>query len=323
MNSRERVVRAIQFDNPDRIPLWLFNKDQRVGDILWYDFRVNEGEDTLSYHGGTLSEWGFEWKRLDDGTMGQPNKPVIPEWEYFNNYKFPQVNPDRRLARFEAFKKHSEGYYRLPLLITTGFTTYTFLRGFENAMIDFIEEPELSGYLLDNIFAFEKELMTLAAEAGFDGFHFGDDWGAQESLIISPDLWRRIFKPRYKEQFAHAHKLGLHVWFHSCGNIASIIEDMYEIGIDVMNIAQPNVVDIEIVGKKLKGKQCFLIPVSYQTVSISGTPEEVIAEGRRLYDLLAGENGGFIGYVEEYGCMGMSEENYRACIDAFRGLRTK
>jgi hypothetical protein len=63
-----------------------------------------------------------------------------------------------------------------------------------------------------------------------------------------------------------------------------------------------------------------MMPISYQTVSIQGTPEEIYAEARRLYDHLAVPAGGFIGYVEEYGVMGMSAENYRACGEAFRQL---
>jgi uroporphyrinogen decarboxylase len=74
------------------------------------------------------------------------------------------------------------------------------------------------------------------------------------------------------------------------------------------------------VARRLRGRQCFLMPISYQTVSIRGTPGEIYAEARRLYDLLAVDTGGFIGYVEEYGCMGMSAENYRACAEAFRRL---
>jgi hypothetical protein len=62
------------------------------------------------------------------------------------------------------------------------------------------------------------------------------------------------------------------------------------------------------------------MPISYQTVSISGTEQEIYAEARRLFDELAAKNGGFIGYVEEYGCMGMSPENYKACAGAFRKL---
>jgi len=318
MNRRERVVRAIEFKNPDRIPVWMFNRDIEQGDVMLYDLRVSEGADGQNYHGGSLSEWGYKWKRLDDGSMGQPTEPVLPEWSDFDSYRFPEVNADRRLAGLKEYKAKSEGYYRLPVMIITGFTTYTFLRGFENAMMDFMLERERAERLLDGIFGFEKKLMTLAAEAGFDGFHFGDDWGSQDGMLISPDLWREIFKPRYRDQFEHAHKLGLHVWFHSCGNPAAILEDFHEIGVNVMNIAQPNVVDLKDVSRKLRGKQCFMIPISYQTVSISGTPHEINCEGRRLKDLFATEKGGFIGYVEEYGCMGMTEENYQACIGAFR-----
>ena len=90
-----------------------------------------------------------------------------------------------------------------------------------------------------------------------------------------------------------------------------------------MNISQPNVVDIPQVGRTLKGKQCFMMPISYQTVSISGTIQDIHSEAKRLYDELGTDKGGFIGYIEEYSCMGMTEENYNACISAFRNLKTK
>jgi uroporphyrinogen-III decarboxylase len=138
--------------------------------------------------------------------------------------------------------------------------------------------------------------------------------------MVSPDLWRRVFRPRYRRQFERAHDLGLHVWFHSCGNIGAILPDFNEIGVDVMNISQPNVVDLAEAGRRLKRKQCFMVPISYQTVSISGTPEDIRNEARRLHSLLATPEGGFIGYVEDYSCMGMTERNYRACVDAFRAL---
>jgi len=320
MDHRERVFRAIGFERPDRVPVWLMNRDQQRGDILWYDFRIQQGQGRAGYHGQVLSEWGYRWRNLEDGTMGQPEEPVIHTWDDLERYRFPSVNAKTRLAGLAEFKRQSEGYYRLPMMIITGFTTYTFLRGFENAMLDFAEEPEQAGYLLDRIFGFEKELMTLAAEAGMDGFHLGDDWGTQSGPIISPTMWRTVFKPRYRDQFEHAHRLGLHMWFHSCGNVTSLVDDFHEIGVDVMNIAQPNVVDVAALEPRLRGRQCFLAPVSYQTVSISGTPAEIEQEARRLHRLLGNDRGGFIGYVEEYGCMGMSEENYQACVRAFQGL---
>jgi len=67
---------------------------------------------------------------------------------------------------------------------------------------------------------------------------------------------------------------------------AEIVDDFCEIGVDVLNISQPNVVDIPPIGRPLRGKQCFLMPMSYQTVSISGTVADIYAEAQRLYDLL-------------------------------------
>lgn len=317
MNSRERVRRAIRFENPDRTPVWLFNRDMERGDVLFYDFRADSGASGAGYHGAETSEWGYTWHRLSDGTMGQPAHPVIAELDDAEQYKVPELNAEKRLSRLAAYKQASEGYYRLPMLVITGFTTYTFLRGFENAMIDLLTEPEKAGALLDKIFKFEKDLMTLAAEVGFDGFHFGDDWGTQETTIVSLDLWRKVFKPRYRDQFEHAHKLGLDVWFHSCGNVADLVPDLHEIGVDVMNLSQPNVMKLEPIAEKFRGKQCFMVPVSYQTVGISGTPAEIIAQTKHLENIFGTEKGGFIGYIEEYSCMGMSEDNYQAHLKAF------
>jgi uroporphyrinogen decarboxylase len=194
------------------------------------------------------------------------------------------------------------------------------LRGFENSMVDFLVEPERFARLMDTIIDFECELMALVARRGFHGIHLADDWGTQSGLMISPPLWRKLFKPRYRRQFARAHELGLHVWYHCCGNFAEIVDDFHEIGVDVLNIAQPNVVDIPPIAQRHRAKQCFLLPISYQTVSISGTVAEIYAEAQRLYDLLGTPSGGFIGYVEEYSCMGMPRENYLACAEAFRRL---
>ena len=315
MLSRKKIVeQAITFGQPSRVPLWFVNCDQTDGDVMVYHLSLNREDKTGD------NEWGYHLESLDDGTMGHPLYPSLPDWESFADFTKPPINAEQRLQQLPAFLADAEDRYLLASLDLSGFTVYTLLRGFENSMVDFMVERERFSQLMEMIVAFEMELTTLAAEHGFHGMHFVDDWATQTGLMISPKLWRELFKPYYKRQFDHAHQLGLHVWYHCCGNFTEIVDDFHEIGVDVLNIAQPNVVDIECIGKRLRGKQCFLMPISYQTVSISGTVTEIHTEARRLYDHLAGDNGGFIGYIEEYGCMGMSPENYRACADAFRRL---
>ena len=321
MTMRHRVIQAINFDKPDRVPVCMWNRDQLSGDILVFELALPRLTDVFKLAEGKLeSEWGYTWTKLADGTMGQPEKPVINNWSDLEHYSFPRLNCDRRTKGIDTFKNRAGSRYLLASLCISGFNIYMFLRGFQNTMLDFVDKAPEAFELLDGIQAFENQLITLTAELGFGGIHFADDWGTQHGLFIAPQLWRDIFKPRYQRQFALAHELGLHVWFHCCGNITEIVPDFHEIGVDVMNISQPNVVDIPKVGTLLKSKQCFMLPVSYQTVSLSGSSDDIKAETRRLYNNLAAKDGGFIGYVEDYSCMGMSEANFNACVEAFREL---
>jgi hypothetical protein len=317
MTSRKSLVdQAIGFQNPARIPLWFVNADQVEGDVMVYHLSLNRPD------GSGDNEWGYHLEKLDDGTMGHPTAAHLPEWTAAEGFRAPPPREADRMAALPAFLDACGDRYRLASLDLSGFTVYTLLRGFENSMVDFLIEAERFAWLMDMIVDFECALTAMAARRGFHGIHFADDWGTQSGLMISPPLWRTLFKPRYRRQFDRAHQLGLHVWYHCCGNFAPIVDDFHEIGVDVLNISQPNVMDIPPIGRRLRGRQCFLMPVSYQTVSISGSVDEIYAEARRLYDLLATPAGGLIGYVEEYGCMGMSRENYLACAEAFRRLKT-
>ncbi|MHB1276437.1 MAG: uroporphyrinogen decarboxylase family protein [Candidatus Humimicrobiaceae bacterium] len=311
MTRKNRVIAAIEFETPDRTPIWAFNKDQTNGDILSYElFPFHEGE-------VIKSEWGYIWENLGDGTIGQPKNPVVPSWDTLKDYIFPDPSSLDRFQGIDEFKNKSDNHFLIAELGISGFNTYLFLRGFINTMIDFQLRDNRALSLLDNIFYIESQVIKNASKYGFDAIHFADDWGMQKGLMISPQLWIEIFKPRYRKHFKSIHDLGMKIFFHSCGNITSIIPEFHDIGLDVMNISQPNVTDIDKVSNLLKGKQCFMVPISYQTVSITGKPIDIINEGRRLHNKLGTKRGGFIGYIEEYSIMGMSEENYKACWDAF------
>ncbi len=316
MSSRKELVeQAITFHNPSRIPIWYVNCDQTDGDVMVYHLSLDRED------GSGDNEWGYHLQSMNDGTMGHPTTAFLPDWDAFAGFKPPEIREDERMRRFPDFQKTAEDRYLLASLDLSGFTVYTLLRGFENSMMDFLLEKDRFAELMDRIVDFENAMTSLAARRGFHGIHFVDDWATQTGLMISPKLWRDLFKPRYKKQFDHAHREGLHVWYHCCGDCTEIVPDFYEIGVDVMNIAQPNVVALDKLGRELRQKLCFLMPISYQTVSISGTVDEIYREAERMYEILGCESGGFLGYVEEYGCMGMTPQNYRACSEAFRRLR--
>jgi hypothetical protein len=318
---KERVRRAIEFRSPDRVPIVFWNRDQTEGDVMLYHLALGApGDGSVNAWNWSVNEWGYRLEKLGDGTMGHPVEPFYRELPQADEIETPALREDERMSAAAAFFETCEDRYRLASFDLSGFTVYMLLRGFANAMQDFLLEPEGFAALMDRIVDFECDLMRMAARHGFHGIHFADDWGAQSGLMISPGLWRQLFKPRYARQFSLAHELGLHTWYHCCGEFLPIMEDFHEIGADVLNISQPNVNDIAEVGRRLRGRQCFMLPISYQTVSIQGTPEEIHAEARRLYKLLGASTGGFIGYVEEYSVLGMSAENYHACGEAFRRL---
>ena len=85
--------------------------------------------------------------------------------------------------------------------------------------------------MTDRICAYNAAAIQQAIDVGADGISFGDDYGAEKSMLLSPETWRHFFKPRLRELFAPAVKAGLDIRFHSCGMIDPILEDLREIGV--------------------------------------------------------------------------------------------
>ena len=311
---RDAVLKAIHFGRPDFVPVYLFNRDQDRSDIVAMDVQHH-----FTGPGRDRSEWGFTWQRLDD-TMGQPRSYLIESWEDLKRLRVPDPRAPSRFAGVEAFTEAYRDRFRLASLGLSGFTTMWCLREFDRLMLDLAVDPAHVAELADVVYGFEEELISQLPLYGFDAVAFFDDWGTQSGLLISPGLWRSIFKPRYARQFELAHRLGLHVYFHCCGQISPIIPDMIEIGVDLLNLSQPNLYDIAEIGRLYGGRVCFVCPVSYQTTSITGTREDIFRDVRTLVDHLGNYDGGLVGYVEDYPSIGMPEANYQACVEAFRTL---
>lgn len=313
-SRREQVRAAIRMRGPEYVPLYFVNRDKEMSDIVTVDV-------VRHFMGGKkdLSEWGFRWERRDQ-TMGQPREPLIREWAELDAFRPPDPDDPARFEEVVPTRKRYGDRYYCASLVLSGFTLMSFLRGFSPLLADLAAERERAEELADLVFGFEEAVISRLPGRGFDGVSFYDDWGTQSGLIVSPALWREFFKPRYKRQFDLAHGQGLDVYFHCCGAVAELIPDLIECGVDMLNLGQPNLFDIEELGRRFGGLVCFVMPVSYQTTSISGTREDIFEVVRSYERHLGRFNGGLIGYIEEYGSIGLSEANYQACIDAFRDI---
>ena len=316
MTSKEVVKKAIKMQNPPRVPLLYFNCFLEKSDILSISF--NTASD-YKHKNTNVSEWGLIWETRDD-TMGQPSNIPLPSWDDLCNYQFPVAGDNGRFAHIPDFIQRNSDKYLMGGIGISGFSLVTMIRGFADAMEDLYVERENIEYLLDRVQGFEMDIIHGYSQYDLDAISFGDDWGSQNSLLISPALWREFYKPRLKKQFDLIHSLGMDVYFHSCGNVYDIIPDLIEIGADILNFNQPDLFGVEKLGNDFGGKVCFNCPVDHQTVAIKGTRVEIFDYVKRLYDNLGSSSGGFIGYIEEYHSVGMSGENFKSIVEAFECL---
>ena len=135
------------------------------------------------------------------------------------------------------------------------------------------------------------QVLDIALEYDIDGFYFGDDWGQQKGLIMGPECWRRFIKPYLARMYARVHEAGKYVVQHSCGDIREIIDDLYEIGLNMYQTFQPEIYGYDY-SRVLRGKIAIWGGVSTQRDLPVKTPEEVAQVTREL--LAAFPEGGLV-----------------------------
>jgi uroporphyrinogen decarboxylase len=119
------------------------------------------------------------------------------------------------------------------------------MRGFENALCDMVEEESFYGELVERIADIYVGLVDYCADVKADAILFGDDWGAQNGLIMGAEKWRRYFKSAWKRVYDRVHLQGKYVLAHSCGSVYDIIPDAIEIGLDMLESVQPEAANMD------------------------------------------------------------------------------
>jgi hypothetical protein len=316
MDSRELVLRALEFRGPPRLPMNYGNRDLECSDVATVGIAAARGF-TPRQPGET--EWGYIWNTLD-GTLGQPHSHPLADWRCLDRYCPPDPSGPERTAHLPSQLAANRGRFVKANMGITGFNQATFLRGFEAFLDDLVSAPERAERVLDLVFDFEAGIISQYCALPLDAVQFYDDWGTQQGLMISPALWRRIFRPRYAEQFARLHAAGKKVWFHSCGHVHAILGDLIEIGVDVLELLQPEVMGMERLAADFGGRVCFCCSVDHQRVALSGTQDEIRRYADRLCDQLGAFDGGFIACIEDYRIMGMTDQSYQWLREAFGSL---
>ena len=313
----EVVRRAIEFDEPDRLPIRFDSLGlSDVHHVGWNQIGTGDHQSRE-----TIDEWGCTWQRLETKNMGQVKGHPLADWAALDRYRWPDPDDPAHYEGMEAQFAGSDEKYIVTSIFMLLFERMHALHGFENTLIDLMAERERIEMLADQIVEFNLGVIDNIARRFPDqihGFTFTDDWGTQQALIVKPQLWQDFFKPRYKRLFDAMHAAGWHVWMHSCGKINAILDPLIEIGVNVVNLQQPRALGIEDVGAEFRGRLCFETLCDIQHTLPSEDPDAIRDEAALLLEHWAAPSGGFI--LSDYGdgrAIGVPLEKKQIMLDAF------
>jgi uroporphyrinogen decarboxylase len=162
--------------------------------------------------------------------------------------------------------------------------------GMENYFMKMHTDPAVvdavTRHIVDFYLAMNETLFSLAGNK-IDAFFFGNDFGSQLDLLISPEHFDRYVMPYFREFTDQAHRHGYRVILHSCGSIDRVIPRLIDAGVEVLHPIQAMAVnmDAESLARKYRGKIVFMGGVDTQRLLPFGSPDEVRNEVRRLRKL--------------------------------------
>jgi len=327
MNKRERLLNCIELKGDGEI-----FSSVSIAWVVWeknIEFFQNlikscphvsiwAGKDETRRAGSKIRDkWGCLWIYPLDYLDGQVIEHPLDDWSKLKNYTPP--DPEKYID-WEKFKKDVQEAKNRGDFTSGGvdhgffFLLLTYLRGYENAMIDFAEDNKNLYQLIEIIENYWMAVIKKYVDIGVDMIGFGDDLGLQNSLPISPSAWRKYIKPSYKKFFSFCRQHNTHVSLHTDGWIVDIIPDLIECGVSVLN-PQDLVNGIENIKRLAKGKVCIDLDIDRQKITYFGKPDDVEKHIEYCVKTLGSEKGGLLLKFGAY--PGTPVENICAVIKAF------
>jgi len=333
-SSKERVLTAINLEEPDRVPIYITitpqvaeNLSEYLGikdythpdsplaenrisytelliplgnDIVGIGAQAPRNHPTVEIENGIyMDEWKIKYRNSSYYTeMIEHPLAKVESVSEINDFDFPDPHAP---GRFEAAKrmveKYGESYAICGDAETTIFETSWYLVGMEKFFIDLAMKKPYIFTLMDHVMNYSigvaKELISLGA----DIIWLGDDFGSQQGMIISPKLWREVFKERMKYVIGELKKINpnIKIAYHSCGSYFPIMGDLIEVGVDILNALQPAAKDMDIrIIKETFGSRASLFGgIDIQGVVPFGSIEDLEAEVKRVI-ADAAHGGGYI-----------------------------
>ncbi len=305
---KERVWQAIRHTQPDHVP-WQIGCTTPARRKLAAYFGTEALDEVLGNHlakyrprapdalvevrpGFWRDEFGVLWNRTVDPDIGVVEEYPLRE-RSLEGFEWPDPRDPRRYAALPGFLEQNRQRFCYVSMSFSLFERAWTLRSMPELLVDMLEAPRFVDQLLDRLTEFNLAILDEVLRWPIDGVLFGDDWGQQHGLLFGRRLWQRFLKPRLAEMYAAVRRAGKAVMIHCCGKVQELFPELIELGLDVFNPFQPDVMDPVAMKRQFGDRLTFYGGVSVQGVLPRGTPQQVRDEVRRLRDAV-GRGGGFI-----------------------------
>jgi len=342
MPPRERVLRALEFRAPDVVPVEYhaspagsYEHGEKLHE-LWARYPEDFGDSQRfpraapearwidaagRYEEVRRDEWGVVWKYLIYGVAGHPLERPLDDWANLDGYTLP-APPARAGAAFERERARAAAHQRQWFLKSGWVSIFEVLcavRRFEDALMEIGTGESEINRLADKITEYHEGRIAYLLDRGVDAVQFGDDFGTQWALMMSPGTWRRFFRPRFERLMAPVLKSGKTVFFHLCGRNAGILDDLAELGVHAiwpqLNAYPPG----WLAQWSRSAKVAVAVHPDRGDLMARATPDEVRKTVRRLADEFRMAEGGGWFYIEIDS--GFPWDNVKALIEEVGRLR--
>lgn len=300
ITKREVVATVLRGEKPPYVP-WSFWFTTEAAEKLCTHYGI--GPDQLDQHvnshilglgsqmrafdelpGSRVRDrFGVIWDRSQDKDIGMVEGCLLPE-PTLEGYQFPDAKDPRLFGPIPADIKAQPDRFRMFAIDFSLFERAWSLRGMENLLMDFIENPAFVHRLLDAITDHNIELIRNALEYDIDAVYCGDDWGQQHGLIMGRAAWLEFIQPRLKRTYAAVRGAGKFQVIHSCGDVDELFDDLAAVGVNLFNPFQPEAMDVRALLERYRGRLAFWGGLSTQITLPKKGVADVRAESRDLLE---------------------------------------
>jgi uroporphyrinogen decarboxylase len=317
MKHRDRVITALNHQEPDRCPMQIsftpefaarleadlhskgqglhnphgggntyeleraLDEDMLLTSVGWVNGYYQDGYQNVDSY---QDEWGVTWKIIEyqtcfgKGKYTEPRGHPLADDHTLDKYAPPDpTRPGLYREVEQVVRDFKNEFWIVGVTPTTIFETAWALRGYEQLLMDMAIDPAKADRVLDIPYHYHRAVTQTLVNLGVDMIWLGDDIGGQNSMLISPKMWRRYFKPRMAELISSLRGINpqVKIAYHTDGVVYPIIPELIEIGIDVLNPVQPMAMDPVKLKNEYGDRLCFWGSLDIQQTIPFGTPESV------------------------------------------------